>query len=194
MWCRHAERVQDGGKSLRTLRQLGETMRHEAISNDQTQRNRRSAGECRSRSYFFGTKISRSTNCTPNTKHLSFAMIAVGVIQQRRESTCHQQPGTSGATSKVKHMFSRGTKFAILAIFGILAVFMFHAASGPFSVVHGPATAFRALRNAVLIMFAMMVFALGSVRRFATFLAPRRTSWDEPCHAGAADHFSVLLR
>jgi hypothetical protein len=123
-------------------------------------------------------------------------MIAVGVIQQRRESTCHQQPGTSGATSKAKHMFSRETKFAILAIFGVLAVFMFHAASGPFSVVHGPATAFRALRNAVLIMFAMMVFALGSVRRFATvlFLAPLRTSWDEPGHPGAADHFSVLLR
>jgi hypothetical protein len=93
-------------------------------------------------------------------------------------------------------MFSRETKFAILAIFGVLAVFMFHAASGPFSIVHGPATAFRALRNAVLIMFAMMVFALGSVRRFTTvlFLAPRRTPWNEPEHPGAADPFSVLLR
>jgi len=93
-------------------------------------------------------------------------------------------------------MYSRETKFAILAIFGILAVFMFHAASGPFSVVHGPATALRALRNAGLLMFVMMAFALASIWRFTTVLyfAPRGTPWDEPDHPGAADHFSVLLR
>jgi hypothetical protein len=117
-------------------------------------------------------------------------------MQQSLQSICHQRPGTSGATSKVKHMFSRETKFAILAIFGILAVFMFHAASGPFSVVHGPATAFRALRNAGLLMFAIMAFALGNIRKFATVLhlPPRCTPWAEPEHPGAADHFSVLLR
>jgi hypothetical protein len=93
-------------------------------------------------------------------------------------------------------MFSRGTKFAILAIFGILAVFMFHAASGPFSVVYGPATALRALRNAGLLMFVMMAFALASTWRFTTVLyfAPLRTPWDEPEDPGAADPFSVLLR
>jgi hypothetical protein len=93
-------------------------------------------------------------------------------------------------------MFSRETKFAILAILGILVIFMFHAASGPFSVVHGPATALRALRNAGLIMFAIMAFALGSIRRFTTvsYFAPRHTSWDEPEHPGAAAHFTVLLR
>jgi hypothetical protein len=36
--------------------QLGETVRHEAISNDQTQRNRIPAGECRSSSYFLAAK------------------------------------------------------------------------------------------------------------------------------------------
>jgi hypothetical protein len=93
-------------------------------------------------------------------------------------------------------MYSRGTKFAVLAIFGILAVFMFHAASGPFSVVHGPATALRALRSAGLLMFVMMAFALASIWRFTTVLyfAPRGTPWDEPDHLVSADHFSVLLR
>jgi hypothetical protein len=93
-------------------------------------------------------------------------------------------------------MFSRETKFAILAIFGILAVFMFHAASGPFSVVHGPATAFRALRSAVAIMLLMVAAALSNLRIFTTtsYLRPRCASWGQPKDPASVDHYAILLR
>ena len=45
MWCRHAYRVQDGGECVRAPGQLGETMLHETISNDQAQRNGSPAGD-----------------------------------------------------------------------------------------------------------------------------------------------------
>ena len=38
VWCRHADRMQDGAEGFRTPAQLGKTMRHETISNDQAQR------------------------------------------------------------------------------------------------------------------------------------------------------------
>jgi len=40
MWSGHTHRLQDGGECIRALGQFGETMRHETISNDQTQRAR----------------------------------------------------------------------------------------------------------------------------------------------------------
>ena len=48
---------------------------------------------------------------------------------------------------------------ALLALLGILLVFFFPAASGPFSVTNGPATAFRAL-DAARGVFAAMSAAL----------------------------------
>jgi hypothetical protein len=56
-------------------------------------------------------------------------------------------------------MVSRTGALALMAVLGILLVFFFPAASGPFSVTHGPATAFRALK-AARGLFAAMSAAL----------------------------------
>ncbi len=56
-------------------------------------------------------------------------------------------------------MLSRVGALALLAMFGILLVFFCPAASGPFSVTNGPATAFRAL-DAARGVFAAMSAAL----------------------------------
>ncbi len=45
-------------------------------------------------------------------------------------------------------LVSRTGALALMAMLGILLVFFFPAASGPFSVTNGPATAFRALTAA----------------------------------------------
>lgn len=56
-------------------------------------------------------------------------------------------------------MLSRVGALALLAMFGILLIFFCPAASGPFSVTNGPATAFRAL-DAARGVFAAMSAAL----------------------------------
>jgi len=61
-------------------------------------------------------------------------------------------------------MLSRVGALTLLAMFGVLLVFFCPAASGPFSVTHGPATAFRALDAArgvfASINAALLVIAL----------------------------------
>ena len=56
-------------------------------------------------------------------------------------------------------LVSRTGALALMAVLGILLVFFFPAASGPFSVTNGPATAFRAL-DAARGLFAAMTAAL----------------------------------
>jgi hypothetical protein len=52
-------------------------------------------------------------------------------------------------------MLSRVGAMSLLAMLGILLVFFFPAACGPFSVTNGPATAFRALAAARGVFAAM---------------------------------------
>jgi hypothetical protein len=60
---------------------------------------------------------------------------------------------------KTMKVVSRTGALALMAVLGILLVFFFPAASGPFSVTNGPATAFRALA-AARGLFAAMSAAL----------------------------------
>jgi hypothetical protein len=66
-------------------------------------------------------------------------------------------------------MFSRVSALTLLAMLGILLVFFCPASSGPFSVTHGPATAFRALAAAqalfAAIHAALLMAALRCVLR-----------------------------
>jgi hypothetical protein len=48
-----------------------------------------------------------------------------------------------------------GYEFAVLAIVGTLAIFFFPAVTGPYPIVHGPATALRAMRAWLLLMLAL---------------------------------------
>jgi hypothetical protein len=55
-----------------------------------------------------------------------------------------------------------GCRLALLAVFSILTIFFFPAAQGPYSVVHGPATALLALRRASRLRVAVVQAALRS--------------------------------
>jgi len=50
----------------------------------------------------------------------------------------------------------------VLAVLSVLAICLFPAAQGPYSVVHGPATAFQAARAAVRVRIAIAQSALNS--------------------------------
>ena len=64
---------------------------------------------------------------------------------------------------------------ALLATLGVLLVFLFPAHCGPFSVTHGPATAFRALNAAcrlfAAISSAMLVAAMLGKHILSRFIA-----------------------
>jgi hypothetical protein len=94
-------------------------------------------------------------------------------------------------------MLSRDSKFAVLAIFGVLAVFMFHAASGPFSAVNGPAADSRTLEDAFVLMVVIATAVLSRISILATtsHLQPRSSASDEPAadSAGSQARCSILL-
>lgn len=52
-------------------------------------------------------------------------------------------------------VLSRPALFAVLAMLGVVLVFLFPATCGPFSVTNGPATVFRALTAARAVFAAM---------------------------------------
>ena len=55
-----------------------------------------------------------------------------------------------------------GHEIAVLAILSVLAIFLFPGLQGPYSVVHGPATALQAARAAVRLRIAMAPSALNA--------------------------------
>jgi hypothetical protein len=59
-----------------------------------------------------------------------------------------------------------GRNLAVLAVLCVLMVFLFPAVQGPYSAVHGPATALQAARAAVRLRVAIAQAALGSVRNY----------------------------
>ena len=79
-------------------------------------------------------------------------------------------------------MILRKSATVLLAVVAILLIFFFPAHIGPFSVTHGPATAFRALRAARRIIASMATacligrLALGAwIVQATTVLAPRKS-------------------
>jgi len=73
-----------------------------------------------------------------------------------------QWPYNDGDTSMISRRV--GWKLAILGVLGVLTVFLFPAMLGPYSAVHGPATALQAARAAARLRVAIV--ALASVGRF----------------------------
>lgn len=51
----------------------------------------------------------------------------------------------------------------LIVLVAVLAVFLLHAVSGPFSVTHGPATALRAMQKARLLQQGLMLRCAGVV-------------------------------
>jgi hypothetical protein len=64
----------------------------------------------------------------------------------------------------------------------VLMVFLFPAVQGPYSVVHGPATALQAARAAVRLRVAIAQAALGSVSNYPISLLVFMT-WMSPSQA-----------
>jgi hypothetical protein len=57
-----------------------------------------------------------------------------------------------------------GNRLAILAIACVVGLFLFPAAHGPYSAVHGPVTALRSLRAGVSLRWAIAAAAFGGLR------------------------------
>jgi len=49
-----------------------------------------------------------------------------------------------------------GCELAVLVVLGVLTIFLFPAMQGPYSVVHGPATALQAARAAACLQTAIV--------------------------------------
>lgn len=62
-------------------------------------------------------------------------------------------------------IFSGTSALALFAILGIVLIFFFPSASGPFSVTNGPATAFRSLAAAHAVFAAISAAMLLAVLR-----------------------------
>ena len=61
---------------------------------------------------------------------------------------CHD-----AGTALISGRFARG--LAVLAVLGVLAVFLFPSVQGPYSVVHGPVTVMHAARSAAGLRMAV---------------------------------------
>jgi hypothetical protein len=59
-------------------------------------------------------------------------------------------------------------KIAILAALCTLAIFLFPGVSGPYSIVHGPVTALRAMRARLILLIGLMPTLLGLARLLRT--------------------------
>ena|ERR1700758_1476812 len=59
-----------------------------------------------------------------------------------------------------------GYELALLAVLSILAIFLFPGVQGPYSVMHGPATALQAARTAARLRTSIVQGALNSVGSF----------------------------
>jgi len=73
---------------------------------------------------------------------------------QQSESIRYNACDTSMISGRI------GCELVVLAVLGILMVFLFPALQGPYSVVHGPATAFQAARAAARVRTAIVQGAL----------------------------------
>ena len=56
-----------------------------------------------------------------------------------------------------------GWEIVLLAVVSVLAIFLFPGVQGPYSVVHGPASALQAARAAVRVRIAIIQSALSSI-------------------------------
>jgi hypothetical protein len=63
-----------------------------------------------------------------------------------------------------------GYELALVAIVCTLAIFLFPAVSGPYPIVHGPATALRAMRAWLLLLIALTLALVALGRTLATQL------------------------
>jgi len=60
--------------------------------------------------------------------------------------------------------FRTGSPLALVTILCVLAVFLFPAASGPYSAIHGPVSALLAMRSAARVRLTIVRSALTAIR------------------------------
>ena len=65
-----------------------------------------------------------------------------------------------------------GYELAVLAVLSVLTIFLFPGVQGPYSVMHGPATAFQAARAAARVRVAIVQGALSSLGNWLTIIPP----------------------
>jgi len=88
-----------------------------------------------------------------------------------------------------------GHELAIVAIVCVLGIFLFPAAAGSYSAVHGPVTALEAMRNSIRLRGAIAAAALrflGMASQFFNCALRQTTEWLLP--ATASPTHSPLLR
>lgn len=76
----------------------------------------------------------------------------------------------SGICSELMMRRHLGYELALVAILCTLAIFLFPAVAGPYPIVHGPATALRAMRAWLLLLVALTLALVGVARLVATRL------------------------
>jgi hypothetical protein len=90
-----------------------------------------------------------------------------------------------------------GCELAVLAVLCVLTIFLFPAMQGPYSVVHGPATALQAARAAARLRIAIVQGAFRSLGD--GLISPLVVlGWMPPCeadfHSGALAGCNTILR
>jgi hypothetical protein len=90
-----------------------------------------------------------------------------------------------------------GCELAVLAVLSVLTIFLFPGVQGPYSVMHGPATAFQAAQAAARLRTAIVQSALNSLGNFPI---PALTVLSWMSHLNAELHlddlpeYSTILR
>ncbi len=108
----------------------------------------------------------RSASCPmPSLGGFAFSSLreqpASGVLGESLESHCASNAALYNViTSMISGRI--GDAFAPLAVVCVLAIFLFPAMQGPYSVVHGPVSALLAVRAAAKVRTAMVQAALRS--------------------------------
>lgn len=87
-----------------------------------------------------------------------------------QSNCCIQLPRYTWATEFRSDLMIRrlGNELGVLAIVGTVAIFLFPAVAGPYSIVHGPATALRAMRAWLLLLIALTLTLASSLQQLAT--------------------------
>ena len=79
-----------------------------------------------------------------------------------------------------------GHELAIVAIVCVLGIFLFPAAAGSYSAVHGPVTALEAMRNSIRLRWSIAIAALsffGIAIQFLNGSTRRTIEWQLPATA-----------
>jgi hypothetical protein len=90
-----------------------------------------------------------------------------------------------------------GCELTVVLVLTILTIFFFPSVQGPYSIVHGPATAFRAARSAAIAHASIVHGAMHSIRNSSgspPLVVARLTLSKTGSHSEAIPECSATLR